>query len=714
MKVYRLILPFLLLLSMGGMGYAQECNDLSIDPESVVFAENRDSRTFSLYLVNDSGETFDIDDSKVEESDSQFNVSIKSVPGRVNGNSTSRISMEYSTNDVNGDYESTFKLRIKGEFDDEDVTCSFSQLSFTIDVLIEDGQNACSIVDVISEDVSIQEETTISHTITIINNTSDDFEIQDLDIFEGSSDFTIKLETLETDDDFESIIPAKGERTYPVTIESNRVGEDVTETVFIEIRGEFEDGLDCSFSEINGEFDVTIEDSGIEGGLCSEIRVDNSQLMIISNQTLAQTISLSNNGNENFYIDEFLLTDQNYQALFTPLSAPNSITPDETKSLALNTTGYLYPENFNANAYLTIKGHFTNGTACFISNAKIPFAFTGYQNGTCGEIIIEPQQTILKGTSQLPLLIHNPLNEILSVYLSINTGTVTPERITIPPKTNKLYTITVHSQEEGAELQVRIDSPACQGQKETITVWFSRNENNPIEITNSPEKIESGGSREFAIQLTNKSFYSKEAVITLIAKPTNQTFQKKITLNGYDELTVFLPISTLENAVIAILQVESEGYITTKTIQIEGNNIPITAQENILPNNQNQYTVIVSVANPTNQAVNGKIEATLPEEWDSTIPSNVTINPNETKTIVFSIIPDKILNKPETIYVQFKAGLSSSEPYQITLSPSNALNSATAFLSGENQLGLGIAILVILALLWILAKPERKMEYPPI
>lgn len=579
LHVLRAGLIFLFLASFIPFGFASaSCNDIDVSPLNVTFAENRDNRLVTFDIENNSNDDFELFDVRVQESSNYFNVSVDDFPDVIREDDTESLRIRYDTVDVNGDKSETFRIQLRGEFDSND-KCAFTDLAFTVDVTIQDGDDVCSLIEINADDVVVTENDTILHQITVTNNSSNDFTIKGFDVFDDGDSYTAKLDPPFSDADFEKNISRNKTNSYTVELDAQGVSQDETDSTFVEIRGEFENGFDCSFSDISNEFDVTVEDTGVQTGVCTEINVNLPFIEVHSGETSSHAFTLSNNASQNFYIDEYEIADKNYQVAFEPATNPVIVAFDSAEEIAFNATGYSNMGSFDANAFLTLKGHFTDGGSCLVNAKRFAYRFIGSQNATCDSFYagLKPI-VVMKGEKSIDVLFNNPLSTSAVLNVSSTGGNVSPSRITIPANSAKLQTFFVSRSTSEQTLVVKTEIAGCAVQEQTSMLLFSGLDNAPVQFVNPPAVLDIANASEFALQVRNKSAYTQDVELTVIGKPGTQTFTKLIQIPGLDEPLIYIPTEMLQGKSIAIVQLKSAGYIVTHTIQLENDAQQVPAE----------------------------------------------------------------------------------------------------------------------------------------
>lgn len=692
---------------------ANSCNDIDITPSEVTFNEDESGKSISFTIENEGDDAFEIDDVILEENSPHFSLSLEDFPDEIDSDDDGKIKIKYESDDVNSDQQDDFQIKVKGEFnDDDDKQCSFSALTFDIDVTIEDGESICALITPNTSDVDIAENDTTTHSITVENDSDEDFIIQDFDVFDDSPNFSTQLDPEFDDSDFEDVIPANSSRTYNIEIESDSVDDDETDTVFVEIRGEFEEGDDCSFSDISAEFDVTVEDQGTDSSVCADIALDTSAVYITGNQTTLESLTIANNSAQNFFVDEFTITDKNYQVSFETLSIPDKVTFGESDLITFNATGYGYPTSFDGNAFLSMKGHFSSGSTCFVSTKKIPFYYEGADGATCNEFFSNlPNVTILKGVPTQDVFLNNPSNYPAKITFSITQGNVSPYVVHLPANTAKTQTLFLSDVQENQTLTLSAEIPGCPVYTQQSSILFSGLQDAPVQLVDAPAVITIGSAKEFALHVKNKSAYTQDVQITLFTKPGTQSYSQSTSIPGLDDPLIFLPTGILQGKSTVTIQLKSAGYIVTHTIQLNNATaIQVDSAVSGVPSIQNTYTIDVTVTNPTAQPVEGEVVVDVPSTWTISGNPNVNLAPFSSQNVTLTIHPDEVLSNSLQGHVYFNGSPHSSTGKVVTFNaPTNAL-SATALVIGSTGLWVGILVLLILLGAWYVTKPKATVE----
>ncbi|MDZ4256031.1 MAG: hypothetical protein U1C71_00315, partial [archaeon] len=503
--------------------FAATCNDITVTPDSVVLSESRINRVLTLRIENEGNDSFDLDDVRVEEDDSRIDITVDSFPDEIQENGSGNLVLRYTTQDVNGDQTTSFNVSLRGAFDNTP-SCSLADLTFTIDVTIQDSADVCKAISFETTDVSVAEDVTIIHTVFLRNDSSEDFTLQGFNVFDDSPEFSTRLNPGFNDADFIKSIPRHTRQPVRIEIRTQRVSEDVVDHVFLETRGAFSNGQDCSFGDIDGAFEVTVENTFTNVFACTELRVLPAHFDVRAGENNTHSLFLQNNSDQTFHVDHFQIQDVNYQLDYSLLATPQTIRSTKTGEFSLQSTGFRNDVSFDGSAFITIQGHFTDTTACAIPNMRIPFTFHGTQGEQCADFKIILDGGLVKEGQTIPIELINPLTQTARVALTLEDGIIIPSVIAVPPLSHVIHAVRVetNSQVNTLHLQPLIEGCALEGEDRPL--FFSSVTQAPIQLNNPPSEIVIGNASTFAIPLMNTSFYSHDATLTLTVKPTGQTF----------------------------------------------------------------------------------------------------------------------------------------------------------------------------------------------
>ena len=154
----------------------------------------------------------------------------------------------------------------------------------------EDNSDAfCSEINVEDDEVTIFDNRTTTHEISVFNDSSRTFNVDLVQVSESSPYFSVQP----MDDDF-SITPGESEDISLRFIGQNVTGTK-TATIKLRLIGEFSNGVDCHFDDIEEEIEVTIRDAA--GGEDDDIEMTilPSTIDLLPGQSKTVNATIENN-----------------------------------------------------------------------------------------------------------------------------------------------------------------------------------------------------------------------------------------------------------------------------------------------------------------------------------------------------------------------------------------------------------------------------------
>ncbi len=261
---------------------------------------------------------------------------------------------------------------------------------------------------------------------------------------------------------------------------------------------------------------------------------------------------------------------------FEEVSNPYQVELESTETFAFNAIGYPNTGSFDSNAFLTLKGHFSDGGSCLVNAKRVPYRFIGNENATCDSFYVGLKPiTVVKGQEKLDVLFNNPLAYDATLLLYSDNGNVSPSKLIIPGDTVQMHTLYLSNTQKNQTLTIQTSIPGCVIPAQTSTLFFSGLENAPVQFVNPPSVLIIGTANEFALQVENNSAFTQEVELTMIAKPSGATFTKKLSIGGLDEPLIYLPTLNLHNQSLAVIQLKSAGYVVSHTIQLQAPAQPV-------------------------------------------------------------------------------------------------------------------------------------------
>ncbi len=285
------------------------------------------------------------------------------------------------------DYYSEYKVVVKARnYDYYDY--SSSNYAF---VNVKQGTDSfCSDIEIYSNSVSMNENTTEYVSFNVRNNSDDRFYIKgvspvEYESFFGASNYYN-----------DSSIAANSTGKVELKVVSSEVSSDKTGTATLRIQGEFAGGKYCNYSDIQKDFIVRVDDSQ-PAQSCGNIIINAYDESIQENSNNTFSFSVRNYTDTGFYVDGFDVFDSssyfNSVENYKPAYIPANSSRDFSYRVTSNSVSYSQTEKININ----ISGHYDNGNYCSALNKTINFTVqnSSSQEGYCSDIYINSRNLSL-------------------------------------------------------------------------------------------------------------------------------------------------------------------------------------------------------------------------------------------------------------------------------------------------------------------------------
>lgn len=268
------------------------CGSISVETRAIRVDSN-EKRRVSLELRNSSYNDFLVDDVDVSESSQYIGVRNITFDRVVEARTNARLEFEVETFNYSGSREATVTIDVRGEFVDGG-RCRFSDArSNTLRVLIDggggtniiysdgrartrysdgttiysDGRNivyntpypaisTCNDVSIRATDVSVPENSTRTKTITVRNDSSRTFYIDNVYLSEASAYFDAELDRKPG-----RVLPGSSEDIV-VSISAKSVNVNRAGHATISVAGNLSDSTYCSSSRLYTDLRINVRDEG--------------------------------------------------------------------------------------------------------------------------------------------------------------------------------------------------------------------------------------------------------------------------------------------------------------------------------------------------------------------------------------------------------------------------------------------------------------------
>lgn len=153
----------------------------------------------------------------------------------------------------------------------------------------EDGDTFCSEIEFEDDEVTIFDNRTATHEISVFNDSTRIFNVDLVQVSESSPYFSVQP----LDDDF-SISPGENEDVSLRFITQNVTGTK-TATIKLRLIGEFSNGVDCHFDDVEQEIEVTITDGSGDDDDEIEMVISPSTIDLLPGQSKTVKATIENN-----------------------------------------------------------------------------------------------------------------------------------------------------------------------------------------------------------------------------------------------------------------------------------------------------------------------------------------------------------------------------------------------------------------------------------
>ena len=342
------------------------CEDIKIRAYNRTMDEN-ERKIFTVSIENKGESEFFIKDTYIQENSNYLQV-IDSSPEPDNSNLSedekTELEIEFESENVSSNKNILIEIMLKGEFDDGE-HCYFSDINedFTLTIVNEgtSSDSTCGDITIVKDTLRMDESDTDTLYFTIKNNGDSDFEVEDLELDEKSTNYLTIL-----DFDNEGEIRENDEKEFLVKLRSPSVSGDKIVTIEVNLKGRFNDGEYCSISEIGYEyFKVKIENQGSSTNTdCDDITLSVSDTTVLENSTKTKNVTIKNNSNRTFDLDTVKVEDTSTYFYVEVDDEPSRVYSNNSETIELK----IHTENVSSDktgeAEVIVTGEFSDGKKC--------------------------------------------------------------------------------------------------------------------------------------------------------------------------------------------------------------------------------------------------------------------------------------------------------------------------------------------------------------
>ncbi len=269
------------------------------------------------------------------------------------GTSTVTIEVEDSDNEIDSD---TFTVKVSTNGNGSNGTCDDIRVSTSTLYM---GENDKENVD-----------------LDIDNDSDQDFQIDNVDVFEGSTHLSV------SNIDFDNQIDSSGSSNLSFDLRSTSITSDKEATVSIEIEGKFDDGTRCQFRKIpTYSFRVAIDNDGAnnndnENPVCADISIDAPDVTINEESRATKIATIQNDSERLFTIDNIRTDYSNDDFTVGVVKRRMTVASGSSTDFELNIKADAVSRTRSDDVELQVSGRFSNGQFCSLTRITENFSIT--------------------------------------------------------------------------------------------------------------------------------------------------------------------------------------------------------------------------------------------------------------------------------------------------------------------------------------------------
>ena len=324
---------------------------------------------FGLKLENNSGTRFNVTQVDAFDSSSIVSVDERDFDSSIPANGFGNVDIEVTSNSVSSNQTVLGFVKISGNFSDGR-NCSFSDIgtqSFSIRVLNDGGTSACSSIDLVLTNVSVDEDSSETFDFSIRNPTDTTFIVDDIELVESSAYFNVVEEF------HDSFINEFSEGDLRIRVNAFPISGDKSGSVQVRVHGRFSAGDSCSPTEVGVEsFTVSVQEVS-NNTTCSDIRINTRNVSVNENSTDFETFTISNLNPTRFILTDVQAVSNNSSVVGIGVDDfEQTVDEGNPANVELRFNSNEVSSTRSSTAYLKAEGYFTNGVNCSFGSISQP------------------------------------------------------------------------------------------------------------------------------------------------------------------------------------------------------------------------------------------------------------------------------------------------------------------------------------------------------
>lgn len=460
--------------------------------------------------------------------------------------------------------------------------------------VVEDGRNgSCSSgIRAITNDIELSENSSEGDSFRIENNSSRDFYIDEINVYDSISYF-------EADEDsYPSRIDSDDYGILDLDVHAYSVSYTRSNDAYIRVRGHFSNDSGC---EKTFSFRVRVldEGSGSAGADCPDMGFYTNDFDMYENSSASKTFTIRNDSDRDFTIDNVYANDSSSYFTVSEESTLSKVYANSSATFRVNANSSGVSQDITGKAKVSLNGRFSNGSYCSTSDIYEEFSVkvrnTGSQppdNGEEEDVEIDLGSSAINmvgsGSKETSFDIKNNSNreqcidfsaETSSGYVSASLG---KSRICIASGSTKGNSVKITAEKTGS-YTVKLRASYNGNEKlQIISLNVESQQGNGtgegrVEITNysSSVKLDYNSSRDISISIGNSTDKDIKNVTVEFESLPNGIYAKPV----LREMVISGAVATIKTQMqnqgavagkySALLRVSYDGGNIVKNVEIE-------------------------------------------------------------------------------------------------------------------------------------------------
>jgi hypothetical protein len=228
-----------------------------------------------------------------------------------------------------------------------------------------------------------------------------------------------------------------------------------------------------------------------------------------------------------------------------------------------------------------------------------------------------------------------------------------------------------------------------------------------IEITNYPTRVDFNAHTFIAVTVKNNYSNSKTVNFGFSGFPTGLMLENtNYVIPANSSKTVYLDIDSKGNigTFNGKLFIESDGTRQEKpitliagaaTIATEPIDVQIQSSES-----KGSYDIVIKIKNNLEDSIQGTLSLDVPKEWIVSGLTEISLFSGQEKTTILHVVPNTPVSKETISMVSFKANGNEIKK-AVSFKPTTSIVGTAFAVFSDSAVGIGILIIVIIALVFI-------------